>query len=103
MRAREGTALFKARLAALETLCGDLGKRQQAMADGLGKSLADQEARWTTRLAVLEKANQALKLRLAELERPRGLRAIFNRFSRRRQLTAEDESLTDRPKTEQSE
>jgi DNA repair exonuclease SbcCD ATPase subunit len=66
-RARERSRRLKNRFADLEKLIGDLGTQLRA------------------ELAQLEQMNQELTARVAELERPRGLRALWARIFKRPQ------------------
>jgi chromosome segregation ATPase len=68
-RSRKGTMALKSRLQSLES------------------SLEEAQARLRAELAVLAEANQALKVRIVELEKPRGLRGLFARiFSRKKKV-----------------
>jgi chromosome segregation ATPase len=81
-RAKEGRARFKAKLAELEN--GTAAVRQD-----LGRQLKDSHAGLRAELAALTKANDALAARVAELEKPRGLRALFAWLFGRRKPKAE--------------
>jgi len=76
-RAREGSARFKAKLAELETTATALGTQQQALRQDLVRHLEESQSRLRDELHELTKANEALTARVLELERPRGLRALF--------------------------
>jgi hypothetical protein len=62
-RAREGTARFKAKLAELEST--------------MTRQLEENQSRLREELRALTRSNDALAARVAELEKPRGLRALF--------------------------
>jgi hypothetical protein len=69
-RAREGSALFKAKLGELQNTASSLGTRLDVVRQELDE---------------LTRANEALTARVIELEKPRGLRALFAwLFGRRR-------------------
>jgi hypothetical protein len=93
-RSRRGTARLKSRLKAVEHRVVGLGQRlleaqqeresdQAAFRSDLHKllrALEDMETRLRGQNEALQKANQALSERVAELEKPRGLRALAARL-----------------------
>jgi hypothetical protein len=76
-RAREGTARFKAKLAELETTATGLSTQQQALRQDLVRHVEESQSRLRDELRELTRVNEALTARVVELERPRGLRALF--------------------------
>lgn len=97
-RTRKGTAHFTERLTALESYAADLGKKHHHEIDErkadqtavkaefqrLAQELEDNRTRFQKQLKELLQTNQQLGARLAELEKPRGLRAWLGRLFRRR-------------------
>jgi chromosome segregation ATPase len=79
-RSREGSDRLKARFTALEVSLADLGTRQQLLRDDLSRLLGESEARLRGEVIALTRANEALAARIVELEKPRGLRALFLRI-----------------------
>jgi chromosome segregation ATPase len=76
-RAKEGRARFKAKLAELEDGAATLGRKQEALRQDLVRHLEESQARLREELRELRKTNEGLTARVAELEKPRGLRALF--------------------------
>jgi hypothetical protein len=78
---RKATALLKNKLQALEGAAGDLGRRLAEQGTALRaefeSKLEAERLDWRTRLEEVLQANEALAMRVAELERPRGLRALW--------------------------
>jgi hypothetical protein len=92
-RAREGTARFKAKLTELENTASALGARQDALRQDLIRHLEESQNRLRNEvregLRELTRTNEALAVRVAELEKPRGVRALFAwLFGRRRPGTS---------------
>jgi chromosome segregation ATPase len=79
-RSREGSERLKARFTALEASLTDLGTRHQVLRDEGTRLLGETEARLRNELATLLRANEALAARIVELEKPRGLRALWLRL-----------------------
>ena len=79
---RQATSKLKSRLMALEGTAGDLGKAVQAtetkLRGELDQRLGQERRTLLARLEELLDANQALAARVAELEKPRGLRALWH-------------------------
>jgi hypothetical protein len=108
-RSRRGVAHFKGQLKTLEAavLQLDHGIKQekserqsvQATVQADFESLKQGQARLAEEVQQLRQANEGLAARVAELERPRGIRALFGRVFRRGQATgpAEAETDTERP------
>jgi hypothetical protein len=85
---RRATALLRDRLVAVEGTSGDLVKQLQAEAERreqqekqlraeLDGRLEKERLAWQTRLEELLEANRSLTARVEELEKPRGLRALW--------------------------
>jgi hypothetical protein len=84
-RAREGTAHFKSKLTELRSTLLDL---QTQLRQDMVRQLEESQARPHEELRNLAKSNEALAARVAELEKPRGLRALFAWLFRRRKPLA---------------
>lgn len=98
-RSREGTALLKTRLSAVETAATDLGQQQSRLREQLLQA-------YEARMAHMQQLHDALAARILELEKPRGLRKIghgiqggFQRLFSRRPA----EAKTDTPAAESAE
>jgi chromosome segregation ATPase len=89
-RAREGRARFKAQIAQLENATTALGQQQEALRQDLARQLEEGQARLRDELRELRKTNAALAARVTELEKPRGLRALFAKLFGRRKPKAPD-------------
>jgi hypothetical protein len=76
-RSREGSDRLKARFAALEESLSHLGKKQDQARQHLTHSLERNHGELRNQIAALLQANEAISARLVELEKPRGLRALF--------------------------
>jgi hypothetical protein len=75
-RSRKGVAYFRGRLKVVEAAILQLdGALKKAKADREADEIARQ-----TEMSALRKVNEALTARITELERPRGLRALFGRI-----------------------
>jgi chromosome segregation ATPase len=92
-RSRKGTSALKARIQSLEeqllaerAAFHDAHKQLRKTVDG---NLEEAQARLRAELAVLAEANQALKTRVIELEKPRGLRGLLARIFSRDKKKAE--------------
>jgi hypothetical protein len=79
-RSRVGSDRLKIRLAALDEALAHLGKKQDLAHLDMTHSLERTHGDLRTQIAALVQANEALRARVAELERPRGLRALFLRL-----------------------
>lgn len=79
-RAKEGTAVFKARLSALEITTAELGKVSEKLRQDLTRKIDEHHDGLRAELDVLRRLNRDQAARLAELERPRGLRALTARL-----------------------
>lgn len=79
-RAKEGTAVFKARLSALEITAAELGKVSEKLRQDLARQLDEHRDGLHAEVEELRRHNGELAARLAELERPRGLRALTARL-----------------------
>jgi hypothetical protein len=80
-RAKEGTARFKASIQAVADLTAELGKRLDAERQARQTEHAavrDLERTLTDELRALRRTNNELSARVAELERPRGLRRLYH-------------------------
>jgi hypothetical protein len=81
-RSRKGTLKLETRLTSLETLTEGLEKRHAAEErrnQELTQRLQQSEIQQRLALKELQERNQALHERLAELEKPSGIRAFFSR------------------------
>ena len=97
-KSRETVALLKDRLRALKSMAAELGQRllaeeqerktaQSDLKEDLQKKSAtlrheldETNARLREEISELRNANQSLRARVEELEKPRGLRALFRRL-----------------------
>src|SRR5262249_41052355 len=109
MQSRRGVAHFKGRLKIAEAAVLQLDQgikqekaerqREQANLQVDIESFKQGQARLRQEMQQLQQANEALATRVAELERPRGIRALFGRvFGRGQQaLAAEAEADVQSP------
>lgn len=87
-RSRERSDRLKARFTALDEALSHLGKKHDQAHRDITHSLERNHGDLRNQIAALLQANEALGVRVAELERPRGLRALFLRlFGRRKKVT----------------
>jgi hypothetical protein len=92
-RSREGSERLKGRFAALEQSLSSLGKKHDQSHQDLARMLEQNQLELRSQIAGLLQANEALTARVVELEKPRGLRALFLRlFGRRRKPAATPEA-----------
>jgi hypothetical protein len=89
-RVREGSARLKARFAEQDKLIAGLGQQLESVAKDLVRMLQESYAGLREALDLLKQEQQGLAARVAELEKPRGLRALWLRlFGRRKARPAE--------------
>jgi chromosome segregation ATPase len=85
-RSREGNVQLRARLKEMEEAIGRLGDQLRSTLDALrqehARALEEHHIRLSNDLSGLRQVNQTLNTRLAELEKPRGLRALWLRTRR---------------------
>jgi chromosome segregation ATPase len=115
-RSREGNVQLRARLKEMEDTISRLSQqirdeetRRHADQDDLraaldaerqeqARAMDERQAQLTDELSTLRQANERLNVRIAELEKPRGLRALWLRlrrlFGRHKQKPAKEDSLT---------
>lgn len=87
-RSRKGTAQLKARMQTLEEAAKALEhqtlahfkSQEERHRRALENGLEETQAQLRAELAVLLEANEALKVRIIELERPRGLRGLWHKL-----------------------
>ncbi len=78
---KERSERLKARFAALEATAAELGRRHTETRDDLARRLDESRSLFEQRLDELVKANDVLRLRVEELEKPRGMRAVWNKVA----------------------
>ena len=76
-RAREGSVRLKGKVRDLESTAAALSKQQDVLRAELVRQVEDYQSQLRDELRELGKTNEALAARVAELEKPRGLRALF--------------------------
>jgi DNA anti-recombination protein RmuC len=86
-RSREGSDRLKARLAEQDKLIVSLGKQLESMSKDLVRMLQESHSELSEALHMLKQGQQSLAARVAELEKPRGLRALWLRLFGRRKAT----------------
>ena len=87
-RSRERSDRLKARFTALDEALSHLGKKHDQAHRDITHSLERSHGDLRNQIAALLQANEALRVRVAELEKPRGLRALFLRlFGRRKEVS----------------
>jgi hypothetical protein len=89
-RSRERSDRLKARLGKVDNLIAGLGKQLDGANKDLVRMLKESHAGLSEAFHKLEQEHQSLAARVAELEKPRGLRALWLRlFGRRKAKTPE--------------
>ncbi len=83
-RSREGTDRLKAKLTALDQAIADGTRQQEALRHEFVRMLEDSQKPLRAEIAQVLQTQNDLLTRVAELEKPRGLRALFARLFRRR-------------------
>ncbi len=87
-RSRERSDRLKARFAKVDNLIAGLGKQLDGASKDLVRMLKESHAGLSEALQKLEQDHQSLAARVAELEKPRGLRALWFRLFGRRKAKA---------------
>lgn len=85
-RSRERSDRLKARFAEVDHLIAGLGKQLDAVSKDLLRALKESHTEMSHALHKLAKENKNLAARVAELEKPRGLRALWLRLFGRRKV-----------------
>jgi hypothetical protein len=89
-RSREGSSRLKARFAEQDNLIAGLGKQLESVGKDLVRMLQESQSELSEALHTLKLEQQSLAARVAELEKPRGLRALWLwLFGRRKAKPAE--------------
>jgi hypothetical protein len=89
-RFREGSDRLKSRLADQDRLIAGFGKQLDSMSKDLVRMLQERHSELSELMRILKQQQQDLAARVAELEKPRGLRALWLRlFGRRKAKPAE--------------
>jgi chromosome segregation ATPase len=89
-RVREGSDRLKAKFAEHNNLITSLGNKLESANNDLTRMLQDSHSGLSEVLNMLEQQQQSLAARVAELEKPRGLRALWRwLFGRRKAKPAE--------------
>jgi hypothetical protein len=89
-RSREGSHRLKAKFAEQDSLIAGLGKQMESVSKDLVRMLQESHSELSEVLHMLKQEQQSLAARVAELEKPWGLRALWLRlFGRRKVKQAE--------------
>jgi hypothetical protein len=89
-RAREGSDRTKVRFAEQEKVIASLVKQLETARKDLERKLHESHTELSEMLQMLKQRQQSLAARVAELEKPRGLRALWRwLFGRRKAKPAE--------------
>jgi hypothetical protein len=89
-RSRQRSDRLKAKFAEQDNLVTSLGKQLESVGKDLTRMLQESHSELSEVLHILKHEHQSLAARVAELEKPRGLRALWLRlFGRRKAKPAE--------------